>query len=81
MKITIEVSDALMLEATSLSPAHNITSYALVEQGSEQVLCDLTESKPYKLKDASVTGQGLQPGQEALSWADVRDMIYEGRGT
>jgi len=43
-------------------------------------LRDLREPKPYKLKDGSVTGQGLQPGQEALTWAEVRDMIYEGRG-
>lgn len=80
MKTTIEVSDALMLEAKSLAQEHNTTLRALVEQGLEKVLRDLREPKPYKMRDFSVHGQGLQPGQENLSWAEVRDMIYEGRG-
>ena len=80
MKITIEVSDALMLEAKSLARHHNTTLGALVEQGLELVLRDLREPSPYKMRDFSVNGQGLQPGQEHLSWAEVRDMIYEGRG-
>ena len=80
MKTTIEVSDALMMEAKSLAQQHNTTLRALVEQGLETVLRDLREPKPYKMRDFSVLGQGLQPGQENLSWAEVRDMIYKGRG-
>ena len=80
MKTTIEVSDALMMEAKSLAQQHSTTLRALVEQGLEKVLRDLREPKPYKMRDFSVLGQGLQPGQENLSWAEVRDMIYEGRG-
>ena len=80
MKTTIEVSDALMLEAKSLAQEHHTTLRALVEQGLEKVLKDLRNPKPFKLKDGSVSGQGLQPGQENLTWAEVRDMIYEGRG-
>ena len=80
MKTTIEVSDALMLEAKRLAQEHNTTLRALVEQGLEIVLRDLRNPKPYKLKDGSVSGQGLQPGQENLTWAEVREMVYEGRG-
>ena len=80
MKTTIEVSDALMLEAKSLAQEHNTTLRALVEQGLEKVLRELRNPKPYKLEDGSVSGQGLQQGQENLTWAEVRDMIYEGRG-
>ena len=80
MKTTIEVSDALMLEAKSLAQAHNTTLRALVEEGLEKVLRELRNPKPYKMPDFSVGGNGLQPGQERLSWAQVRDMIYEGRG-
>lgn len=80
MKTTIEVSDALMLEAKSLAQEHNTTLRALVEEGLEKVLRDLREPKPYKMRDFSVGGNGLQPGQELLSWAEVRDMIYEGHG-
>ena len=80
MKTTIEVSDALMLEAKSLARKHNTTLRALVEQGLEKVLRELRNPKPYKLKDGSVSGQGLQPGQENLSWAEVRDRVYEGHG-
>lgn len=80
MKTTIEVSDALMLEAKALAQVHKTTLRALVEEGLEKVLRDLREPKPYKMRDCSVRGEGLQPGQELLSWAEVRDMIYEGRG-
>lgn len=80
MKTTIEVSDALMLEAKSLAQEHNTTLRALVEEGLEKVLRDLRNPKPYKLKDGSFGGQGLQPGQENLSWEELRDMLYEGRG-
>ena len=80
MKTTIEVSDALMREAKSLAQVHNTTLRALVEQGLEQVLRDLREPKPYKMGDCSFRGNGLQPGQELLSWPEIRDMIYEGRG-
>ena len=80
MKTTIEVSDALMLEAKSLAQEHNTTLRALVEQGLEKVLRELRNPEPYKLKDGSVSGQGLQPGQENLSWAEVRNMVYEGHG-
>ena len=80
MKTTIEVSDALMLEAKSLAQEHNTTLRALVEEGLEKVLRDLRNPKPYKFKDGSFGGQGLQPGQENLSWEELRDMLYEGRG-
>lgn len=80
MKTTIEVSDALMLEAKRLAQEHNTTLRALVEEGLEKVLKDLRNPTPYKLKDGSFRGQGLQPGQENLSWEEVRDMVYEGRG-
>jgi hypothetical protein len=81
MKTKIEVSDALMLEAKSMAQQHNTTLRALVEQGLEKVLRDLREPQAFRLKDGSFRGQGLQPGQEALTWTEVRDMVYEGRGT
>ena len=80
MKTTIEVSDALMLEAKSLAQKHSTTLRALIERGLEKELQDLRQPKPYKMRDFSVRGNGLQPGQELLSWAEVRGMIYEGRG-
>ena len=80
MKTTIEVSDALMIEAKTLAQAHNTTLRALIEQGLEKVVRDLRQLKVFKLEDGSVSGLGLQPGQEALTWNEVRDMVYEGRG-
>jgi len=34
----------------------------------------------FKLKDASVVGQGLQPGIRESDWEQIRDILYEGRG-
>lgn len=59
MKTTIEVSDALMLEAKRAAQGHHTTLRALVEEVLEKVLRELRSPKPYKLKDGSVSGQGL----------------------
>ena len=35
---------------------------------------------PFRLRDASFRGDGLQPGVATGSWEAIRDAIYEGRG-
>ena len=57
MKTTIEVSDALMIEAKTLAQAHNTTLRALIEQGLEKVVRDLRQPKVFKLEDGSVSGR------------------------
>ena len=80
MQITLELTDELTQEVISLAAKLQCSFDSLVELGLELVLNDLRQPASYKMKDASVGGMGLQPGQENLTWPEIRAMIYEGRG-
>jgi hypothetical protein len=81
MKTTIEISDALMAAARAIAAREGTTVRALVEEGLRMSVEKRRRSKPFKLTDASVGGQGLQAGFSFERWADIRDAMYEGRGT
>ena len=82
MKTTVEISDALMATARAVAAREGTTVRALIEEGLRISIAERRKrSKPFKLRDATVGGQGLQPGFSFERWADIRDAIYEGRGT
>jgi len=37
-------------------------------------------SRPFKLRDVSFRGEGVQPGIDLRDWDHIRSLIYEGRG-
>ena len=80
MKTSIELSNELVQEAQSFATKRQTTVDALTELGLNLVLNDLRQPDTHKMKDASVRGFGLQPGQENLSWPEIRAMIYECHG-
>lgn len=79
MKTTVEISDPLLQEARALASREGTTLKALIERGLRRVLSEKQE-KPFKLRDASFGGQGLQPDMKDADWEKIRSMIYEGRG-
>jgi hypothetical protein len=81
MKTTVEISDSLMREARKLADRDGTTLRALVERGLRQVIDESKRKKPFKLRDASVKGKGLQPEFQDASWQKLRDLIYTGRGS
>lgn len=81
MKTTIEISDPLLRQVKALVRKEDITLRALVEQGLKLALLERrTREASFKLKEASVSGKGLQPGAAALSWEQIRNLSYEDRG-
>jgi hypothetical protein len=81
MKTTLDISDPLLEQAKAIASRDGETLRALVEQGLRKVLADrMTKSKPFKLRDCSVGGEGLQPEFQNATWEQMRDLIYEGRG-
>ena len=80
MKTTVHISDALLAEAQAIAAREKTTLKALVNEGLQKVVKERGEAKPFKLKDASVGGQGLNPELEGASWETIRDLAYEGRG-
>ncbi len=74
MKTTINVSDALLLRSKAVAAREGITLRELFEQALREALAAREASVPFRLQDASVAGDGLQPGQ---SWELARDLAYE----
>lgn len=81
MKTTVEISDPLLTRAKRQAAREGTTVRALIEQGLRKVLDERAEPQPFKLRDASFKGRGLQQGVRGLSWERIREMAYEGRGT
>jgi hypothetical protein len=79
MKTTVHIPDALLRDAQALAAKEKTTLKALITEGLSQVVQHRTTSKPFKLKDASVAGQGIAPEFENASWATMRAAIYEDR--
>ena len=80
MKTTVELSDALLHQAREAAAREGVTLRALIERGLYAVIRE-TQSKPvFKLRRASVAGNGLQPEFSNASWEDLRDAVYRGRG-
>lgn len=81
MKTTIEIADSLLREAKDAAKREGTTVRALVEAGLRAVLKSRRSRGRFALRDASFGGQGLQPEFRGERWEDLRDAVYEGRGS
>lgn len=80
MKTTIEIATPVLEAAKRLAREEGVTLRVLVEEGLRGVVAARGSRKRFRLKDAGFKGKGVQPGVEEGRWAEVRDLIYEGRG-
>jgi Bacterial antitoxin of type II TA system, VapB len=77
MKTTIDISDPLFEAAKSIARRRGTTLRALVELGLRHVLESQPQAaKPFKLRKASLKGNGLQPRVADLSWDQLRELSY-----
>ena len=76
MKTTIDIAEPLLRDARTYATAHGLTLHVVVELGLRAVLPPPERTIPYKLRDASFTGDRLNPAFQAMPWNDVRDTIY-----
>lgn len=80
MKTTIEISDALLLDAKRLAAEQGVTLRQLVEQGLRSVLKERGSTEQFELRDASFGGGGLSAEAKRLTWQEILELSYEGRG-
>ncbi|MEP7056896.1 MAG: type II toxin-antitoxin system VapB family antitoxin [Caldimonas sp.] len=82
MKTTLEIADPLLTQARKIAARDGETLRSLVEQGLRKVVAERArKTTRFKLRDASVGGEGLQPEFQNSSWEKLRDLIYEERGS
>jgi hypothetical protein len=80
MKTTVEIPDALLDDARRVAERRGVTLRALVEEGLRQIVKADRRRPPFRLRDASFKGEGLDPSFEDASWERIRDAAYGGRG-
>lgn len=80
LKTTIEISDELARTAKAHAARESITLRALIERGLRLVLRADHQDTSFRLRDASVAGNGLKEPYSDSDWARIRESIYEGRG-
>jgi len=80
MKTTVEISDSLAEEAKRLAARERTTLRALIEAGLRIVLKERRKGVPFRLRDASFRGKGLQPEFRSGDWERIREAAYEERG-
>ena len=78
MKTTVEITDSLLEEAKGVARNRGLTLRQLIEDGLRESLRRQRPRSPrFHLRDGSFRGEGLQDNS---TWAQVRSVIYEGRG-
>jgi hypothetical protein len=80
MKTTIEISDALLMQARQLAVQRGASLRSLIEQGLRQVVAEKPPSTDLPLRRATFKGEGLQAEIRGASWDRLREMAYEDHG-
>ena len=81
MRTTIEISDPLFAEAKKLAAREGVTVRELVEQGLREIVKHRKRSTKFTLRDVSFKGKGLSPSAKGLTWDQIRELAYAGRGS
>jgi Arc/MetJ family transcription regulator len=81
MKTTIEIADALLKDAKRVAARDGTTLRRLVESGLRHELAARRRQPEFRLRKATVKGKGLQDSAKGLSWDQLRELAYTGRGS
>lgn len=80
MKTTVELSDALLDEARRVADRRGVPLRTLIEEGLRHAVRSAARRTPFRLRDASFAGDGIDPAFGSGEWERVRDAAYAGRG-
>jgi hypothetical protein len=81
MKTTLEIADPVLSAAKQTAHREGTTLRSLVEEGLRLALDRRQRGERFRLRDASVGGRGIRPELEGASWDEIRDLVYEDRGS
>lgn len=78
MKTTVDIANPLLEQARRLANREGITLKAVLELGLRRVLAEnRSASAPFRLRDASFCGEGLNPELADAGWERLRDLAYD----
>lgn len=80
MKTTVEIADGLLADAKKAAARRGVTLRTVIEEGLRLVVKSEGTRRAFRLREASVGGQGVDPAFGDGRWDRVRDAIYKGRG-
>ena len=80
MKTTIDISDSILLKAKQLAREQNVTLRSLTEEGLRKIIEERSARRPCQVHPVTFRGEGLSAQFQGASWAEIRDVAYEGRG-
>jgi hypothetical protein len=76
VKTTVDITDSLLEQAKQLAAARSTTLRQIIEEGLRNVI-ETKQRRPFRLRDGSFGGQGML---RKMTWDEIRDEIYQGRG-
>ena len=79
MKTMVEIPDRLLEQVKQVAAEEHTTVPALIEEGLRQVVATRRQRAAFRLRRASVGGQGLHAHVQESAWRDIRALAYEGR--
>lgn len=79
MKATVELSDELLAESREVATREGITLRSLIEAGLREQLAQRRRRGRFRLRDASVDGDGLTAEFRDAGWHTLREAAYGGR--
>ena len=77
MKTTVEISDALFLQAKRQAARRGTTLRALIEQGLKQIVKAGSDAPVHQPRDGRVGGKGLTREARGAGWRAVLDAANE----
>ena len=81
-KTTLIIEDRLYRAVKKRAAEEGTTVTSVVKEALESFLHERPSAGGYKLPDGSFKGKlGLQPGIDLSNWEQIRDILYEGRGS
>jgi hypothetical protein len=81
MKTTVEISDSLLREARRVAAREGITLRTLIERALHCAIAEMKQPARFRLRRATFKGEGPRPEFRDASWQQLRDEVYNGRGT
>ena len=80
MKTTVEIGDGTLIAAKELARRDGTTLRNLIEEGLRLVLEKHHQESRFRLRNASVNGEGIVASLEGSSWSEIKDLVYEDHG-